>query len=83
MDNLNYTYDGNQLTKVKDFGKKQYGFIDGADTDQEYVYDLNGNPTTVLILTDSLKSTTPTGNKKNASSIIFTTLKLLTFHPER
>ena len=45
MDNLNYTYDGNQLTKVKDFGKKQYGFIDGADTDQEYVYDLNGNMT--------------------------------------
>ena len=43
MDNLNYTYDGNQLTKVKDTGKKQYGFIDGADTDQEYRYDLNGN----------------------------------------
>ena len=43
MDNLNYTYDGNQLTKVKDFGKKQYGFIDGADTNQEYIYDLNGN----------------------------------------
>ena len=43
MDNLNYTYDGNQLTKVKDTGKKQYGFIDGADTEQEYRYDLNGN----------------------------------------
>jgi RHS repeat-associated protein len=43
MDYLNYTYNGNQLTKVKDTGKKQYGFIDGADTDQEYRYDLNGN----------------------------------------
>ena len=43
MDYLNYTYDGNQLTKVKDTGKKQYGFIDGATTDQEYRYDLNGN----------------------------------------
>jgi RHS repeat-associated protein len=45
LDYLNYTYDGNQLTKVKDNGNDYYGFKDGVDTDIEYSYDANGNMT--------------------------------------
>ena len=40
-----YTYDGNQLTRVKDNGNVNFGFKDGADKEQEYVYDANGNMT--------------------------------------
>ncbi len=44
MDNLFYTYkEGNQLTKVVDRGNPGYGFIDGPNPDDDYIYDVNGN----------------------------------------
>ncbi|WP_321827242.1 Ig-like domain-containing protein [Maribacter dokdonensis] len=44
MDRLSYEYDtGNKLLKVTDIGRKQYGFIDGDNTDNDYNYDANGN----------------------------------------
>jgi RHS repeat-associated protein len=45
MDYLMYTYDGNQLTRVKDNGNVNFGFKDGVNKEQEYVYDANGNMT--------------------------------------
>ena len=45
MDNLSYTYQGNQLIKVTDTGNDAYGFKDGVDLDIEYTYDANGNLT--------------------------------------
>ncbi len=46
MDRLTYHYDaGNQLAKVIDTGNDQYGFIDGTNTSDDYVYDVNGNMT--------------------------------------
>lgn len=45
MDYLRYEYDGNQLLKVTDTGNKDYGFIDGTNTNNDYTYDLNGNMT--------------------------------------
>jgi RHS repeat-associated protein len=43
MDNMTYTYNGNQLLSVTDAGDKTKGFIDGANTGNDYHYDLNGN----------------------------------------
>ncbi len=43
MDNLNYSYTGNQLTKVDDLGNSTYGFKDGVNTGDDYSYDVNGN----------------------------------------
>lgn len=44
MDSLSYEYDnGNKLLKVTDIGRKQYGFIDGDNTGNDYNYDANGN----------------------------------------
>ncbi|WP_299249070.1 DUF6443 domain-containing protein [uncultured Aquimarina sp.] len=44
MDNLTYVYDdGNKLNKVTDSGNKNEGFIDGTNTDNDYLYDDNGN----------------------------------------
>ncbi len=44
MDRLTYQYDaGNQLVKVTDTGNDQYGFIDGTNSHEDYVYDVNGN----------------------------------------
>lgn len=47
MDDLVYTYTGNQLTKIKDNGHTGQGFIDKEDisTPLEYTYDSNGNLT--------------------------------------
>ncbi len=45
MDNLSYSYLGNQLTKVDDSWDDGRGFVDGASTTNEYLYDLNGNMT--------------------------------------
>ena len=50
IDNLEYTYDGNQLKKVTDgvsgpCYKDAFHFVDGADADIEYEYDQNGNMT--------------------------------------
>ncbi|MFD0963831.1 DUF6443 domain-containing protein [Pseudofulvibacter geojedonensis] len=44
MDELDYTYEFNQLTKVTDNGNTE-GFKDGADEIEEYHYDENGNMT--------------------------------------
>ena len=43
MDNLEYTYIGNQLQKVTDAGNKTYGFKDGNTQGDDYGYDDNGN----------------------------------------
>src|SRR5690606_2160716 len=46
MDDLVYTYDsGNKLARVLDNGNDTFGFVDGADSSNEYSYDANGNMT--------------------------------------
>ncbi len=46
MDNLSYTYTGNQLMRVTDTGDDFAGFLDGQPgTGNDYTYDLNGNMT--------------------------------------
>ena len=53
IDNLTYTYTGNQLKAVDDATTYDAGFKDGAELTTEYTYDKNGN-----MLTDSNKSIT-------------------------
>jgi RHS repeat-associated protein len=60
MDNLAYTYLGNQLLKVADAGNKQEGFKDSPSIDDDYAYDANGNMTM-----DRNKSINPGGIKYN------------------
>ena len=45
MDQLTYTYNGNQLEKVADAvtNVTNQGFIDGNNTNNDYIYDINGN----------------------------------------
>ncbi len=48
MDNMSYSYGdlsarSNRLLRVTDSGNKATGFIDGANTDDDYSYDVNGN----------------------------------------
>ena len=47
MDNLGYTYSnngiGNKLSKVVDNGNDSFGFKDGTNTNDDFVYDANGN----------------------------------------
>ncbi|MFY0602125.1 MAG: fibronectin type III domain-containing protein [Cyclobacteriaceae bacterium] len=43
MDDLAYSYTGNQLSKVEDTFDADEGFKDGADDPEEYRYDANGN----------------------------------------
>ncbi|MCU0420066.1 MAG: DUF6443 domain-containing protein, partial [Cyclobacteriaceae bacterium] len=46
MDNLAYSYTGNQLMRVADAGDRHAGFIDGnAAATDDYTYDPNGNLT--------------------------------------
>ena len=50
IDNLKYTYDGNQVVSVEDSAvdpvyKDCFTFVDGADEEKEYEYDENGNLT--------------------------------------
>ena len=45
IDNLTYTYNGNQLTKVEDATGNAEGFSNGANAANEYTYDNNGNLT--------------------------------------
>lgn len=45
MDDLVYTYIGNQLQKVDDNSFIDTGFFDGNDTAQDFMYDDNGNMT--------------------------------------
>ena len=45
IDDLTYTYSGNQLTRVDDATGSSAGFSNGASTTNEYVYDNNGNLT--------------------------------------
>ena len=42
IDQLDYSYNGNQLFKVGDSGNDQ-GFKDGLNLDDDYIYDANGN----------------------------------------
>ena len=43
IDNLDYSYDGNQLTKVNDTSTNTEGFKDGNTSNNDYDYDQNGN----------------------------------------
>ncbi|WP_103864248.1 DUF6443 domain-containing protein [Aquimarina sp. I32.4] len=44
MDILTYHYnEGNTLQKVVDTGNKTFGFKDGTNTNDDYIYDANGN----------------------------------------
>ena len=45
IDDLTYTYNGNQLTQVEDATGNSAGFNNGASTANEYTYDYNGNLT--------------------------------------
>ncbi len=46
MDVLSYQYDtGHRLLKVTDSGNKTYGFKDGSNTNNDYVYNTNGSLT--------------------------------------
>lgn len=45
MDKLYYSYQGNQLMKVKDDSNIDFGFKDGINSDDDYDYDANGNMT--------------------------------------
>ena len=53
IDDLTYTYDGNQVIKIDDSAEETpcyngaMHFVDNADKDEEYTYDANGNMTTV------------------------------------
>ncbi|MEO9965986.1 MAG: DUF6443 domain-containing protein [Reichenbachiella sp.] len=43
FDDLDYDYEGNQLTKVTDASGYDTGFKDGSNATTEYIYDANGN----------------------------------------
>ena len=45
IDDLTYSYNGNQLTKVEDAAGNPAGFNNGTSTANEYSYDYNGNLT--------------------------------------
>ncbi|MEM6526370.1 MAG: RHS repeat-associated core domain-containing protein [Bacteroidota bacterium] len=45
LDELFYTYDGNQLLSVSDVGDIEEGFKDGNNSNDDYAYDRNGNMT--------------------------------------
>ena len=45
IDNLTYSYNGNQLTQVEDATGNSAGFNNGASIENEYTYDYNGNLT--------------------------------------
>ena len=45
IDELVYSYDGNQLVAVNDQQNNDSGFKDGEESSQEYEYDANGNMT--------------------------------------
>ena len=45
VDNLTYTYNGNQLSKVEDATGNATGFTNGASSSNEYAYDYYGNLT--------------------------------------
>ena len=62
IDDLSYTYNGNQLTRVDDATGNTAGFSNGASTTNEYVYDNNGNLTK--------------DSNKNISSIAYNVLNL-------
>jgi len=67
VDNLTYTYNGNQLTRVDDATTATSytggtNFINGANTNNEYTYDQNGNLTKDL--------------NKNISNIQYNSLNL-------
>ena len=62
IDNLTYTYSGNQLTKVEDATGNAAGFSNGANVANEYTYDNNGNLTK--------------DSNKNISSIEYNSLNL-------
>ncbi|MDB9837224.1 DUF6443 domain-containing protein, partial [Flavobacteriaceae bacterium] len=67
LDELSYTYIGNQLQSVQDAAAATHGFIDGANSTTEYTYDLNGN-----MLTDANKGKTTTSRQVAKTEIVET-----------
>uniref|UniRef100_UPI0026306E6C RHS repeat domain-containing protein n=2 Tax=uncultured Psychroserpens sp. TaxID=255436 RepID=UPI0026306E6C len=53
MDDLTYSYDGNQLTNVVEAGDKSFGFKEVSTQNDDYTYDVNGN-----MITDKNKDIT-------------------------
>ncbi|MES2863289.1 MAG: DUF6443 domain-containing protein [Bacteroidota bacterium] len=67
IDNLKYTYDVNNknlLKKVKDYTTSPQGFKDGVNTNDDFIYDANGN-----MIVD---------NNKGITSIVYNHLNLPT-----
>ena len=62
IDNLTYTYNGNQMRKVEDATGNAAGFSNGANAANEYTYDNNGNLTK--------------DSNKNISTIAYNSLNL-------
>jgi len=60
IDQLSYVYNGNQAQKITDASDKTKGFVDGANTGNDYTYDANGNR-----ISDLNKSSTTTYNYLN------------------
>jgi RHS repeat-associated protein len=72
MDNMAYTYSGNQLLRVTDTAVKTEGFLDGANTDDDYGYDVNGN-----MFADKNKSITAVTTANGSSKITYNHLNLV------
>jgi RHS repeat-associated protein len=70
LDNMSYDYGqdqaaSNRLLKVIDTADKKQGFMDGANTGNDYTYDANGN-----MITDANKAITITYNHLNLPSTV-------------
>jgi RHS repeat-associated protein len=72
MDNMSYSYTGNQLLRVTDAAVKTEGFLDGANTDDDYTYDVNGN-----MSVDKNKSITAATTANGSSKITYNHLNLV------
>ncbi|HEY8935920.1 MAG TPA: hypothetical protein VIM65_11895, partial [Cyclobacteriaceae bacterium] len=71
MDNLTYKYRGNQLINVSDASVKTQGFVDGANTDNDYQFDANGN-----MARDKNKNITSEATANGSSVISYNHLNL-------
>ena len=67
LDQLSYTYNGNQLLAVQDAAMAQKSFKDGASQPTEYTYDANGN-----MLSDANKGITTTTTQVSETKVVET-----------
>ncbi len=73
MDNLLYSYNGNQLVRVAESGNTAKGFIEGTNTGDDYNFDVNGN------MIHDLNKGIGSALSDNANKIVYNHLNL----PER